>query len=126
MQARIITSLKAPHLTDKLFQPHLKTLPEAISSVPERVINMIENPKEFYESPDVDAVTVGKIIFEHRKKKGLSMEVLSGLSDIGRTALSVIEKGGKKPTYRVFKRICEALEIKHLDMLSEIEGRLSE
>lgn len=87
---------------------------------------MIENLKKFYESPQTDTQTIGKVIFEHRKKKGLSMEVLSGLSGMGRTALSLAERGEKKPAYKEFKGLCEALDVKLSDMLEEIESRLSE
>ena len=41
---------------------------------------------------------VGQVIAAFRKKKGVSQEVLSGLADIGRTHLSAIERGERKPT----------------------------
>ena len=48
--------------------------------------------------PTLDAVLVGNVIADFRRKKGISQEVLSGLADIGRTHLSAIERGERKPT----------------------------
>ena len=46
----------------------------------------------------LDAVIVGTVIREVREKRGLSQEVVSGLADLGRTHLSAIERGVRKPT----------------------------
>ena len=46
----------------------------------------------------LDSSIVGEVIAHFRKRKKLSQEVLSGLSDIGRTHLSAIERGERKPT----------------------------
>ena len=48
--------------------------------------------------PTLDSHIVGKVIGDFRKRKGISQEVLSGLADIGRTHLSAIERGERKPT----------------------------
>ena len=45
----------------------------------------------------LDPKIVGEVIAKYRMKKGLTQEVLSGLSDIGRTHLSAIERGERKP-----------------------------
>lgn len=74
--------------------------------------------------PMLDSKIVGKVISEFRKKKGLSQEVLSGLSDIGRTHLSAIERGERKPTLETLYRICVALDVKMSDLVAEIEKQL--
>ncbi|MBR1736494.1 MAG: helix-turn-helix transcriptional regulator, partial [Firmicutes bacterium] len=48
--------------------------------------------------PTLDPKIVGDTIAEFRKKRKISQEVLSGLADIGRTHLSAIERGERKPT----------------------------
>ena len=67
---------------------------------------------------------VGEAIALFRKKKHLSQEVLSGLSDIGRTHLSAIERGERKPTLETLYRISCALDVKMSDIVKEIEARL--
>ena len=57
----------------------------------------------------LDASLVGRVIQDYRESKGLSQEVVSGLADIGRTHLSAIERGTRKPTLETFFRISEAL-----------------
>lgn len=72
----------------------------------------------------LDPKTVGKVISEFRKKKGISQEVLSGLADIGRTHLSAIERGERKPTLETLYRISTALDVKMSDIVREIEMQL--
>ena len=74
--------------------------------------------------PALDAKTVGEVILDYRKKKGISQEVLSGLADIGRTHLSAIERGERKPTLETLYRICNALDVKMSDVVKEIENRI--
>ena len=74
--------------------------------------------------PTLDGVIVGKVIKDFRKKKQISQEVLSGLADIGRTHLSAIERGERKPTLETFYRICCALEVKMETVIKEIEKKL--
>ncbi|MGN1138093.1 MAG: helix-turn-helix domain-containing protein [Ruminococcus sp.] len=69
---------------------------------------------------------VGEVISEYRKKKNISQEVLSGLSDIGRTHLSAIERGERKPTLETFYKICVALDVKMSEVTAEIEKRIEE
>ncbi|MBR4279252.1 MAG: helix-turn-helix transcriptional regulator [Clostridia bacterium] len=71
--------------------------------------------------PTLDAMTVGKAITYFRKKKGLSQEVLSGLADIGRSHLSAIERGERKPTLETLYRISSALDVKMSDIVLKIE-----
>ena len=75
-------------------------------------------------NPMLDSKIVGEVISEKRKQKGISQEVLSGLADIGRTHLSAIERGERKPTLETLYRISQALDIKMSDIVSEIEKRL--
>ena len=72
----------------------------------------------------LDSKIVGSVIADFRKRKGISQEVLSGLSDIGRTHLSAIERGERKPTLETLYRICVALDVKMSDIVIEIENRL--
>lgn len=74
--------------------------------------------------PTLDSVIVGNVIAEFRKRKNISQEVLSGLADIGRTHLSAIERGERKPTLETFYRICCALDVNMETVIREIEKRL--
>ncbi|MBR1752561.1 MAG: helix-turn-helix transcriptional regulator [Ruminococcus sp.] len=64
---------------------------------------------------------VGRAIADLRREKGLSQEVLSGLAGIGRTHLSAIERGERKPTLETLYRISLALEMKMSDIVIKIE-----
>ncbi|MEE0264265.1 MAG: helix-turn-helix transcriptional regulator [Acutalibacteraceae bacterium] len=72
----------------------------------------------------LDSKIVGSVIADFRKRKGVSQEVLSGLSDIGRTHLSAIERGERKPTLETLYKICVALDVKMSEIIIEIENRL--
>ena len=72
----------------------------------------------------LDPVIVGETIASFRKKKKISQEVLSGLSDIGRTHLSAIERGERKPTLETLYKISRALEVSMSEIVAEIEKRL--
>lgn len=74
--------------------------------------------------PTLDPKTVGNVISEFRKKKGLSQEVLSGLAAIGRTHLSAIERGERKPTLETLYKISTALDVPMSEIVKEIENRL--
>lgn len=75
--------------------------------------------------PTLDAKIVGKVIADIRNEKGISQEVLSGLADIGRTHLSAIERGERKPTLETLYRISCALGMKMSDIVKLIENRLN-
>ena len=49
----------------------------------------------------LNAETVGAAIRQVREKKGISQEVVSSFAGIGRTHLSAIERGQRKPTLAV-------------------------
>ena len=72
----------------------------------------------------LDPVIVGETIAHFRKSKKISQEVLSGLADIGRTHLSAIERGERKPTLETLYKISCALEVKMSDIIKEIENRI--
>ena len=72
----------------------------------------------------LDPKIVGKVIQECRESKGLSQEVLSGLAGIGRTHLSAIERGERRPTLDTFYRIGEALDISPSAILRSIESEV--
>ena len=72
----------------------------------------------------LDPKIVGQVIANFRKEKGISQEVLSGLADIGRTHLSAIERGERKPTLETLYRISTALDVKMSDIVREIEKQL--
>ena len=72
----------------------------------------------------LDSKIVGEAIAYCRKSKNLSQEILSGLADIGRTHLSAIERGERKPTLETLYRISIALNIPMSDIVKEIEKRM--
>lgn len=74
----------------------------------------------------LDSTIVGKVIQEYREYKGLSQEVVSGLADIGRTHLSAIERGVRKPTLETFFRICDAMNIKPSELIKNIENMMQQ
>lgn len=74
--------------------------------------------------PSLDPKIVGNVIAEIRNNKKLSQEVVSGLADIGRTHLSAIEHGERKPTLETLYKISCALNVKMSDIIIEIEKRI--
>ena len=72
----------------------------------------------------LDPVVVGRVIQSCREKRGLSQEVVSGLADIGRTHLSAIERGVRKPTLETFFKIAEALGVSASVLMQDIENEL--
>ena len=73
----------------------------------------------------LDPVLVGEIISRFRTEKGITQEVLSGLSDIGRTHLSAIERGERKPTLETLYRISNALNVPMSIIVIAIEKEIS-
>lgn len=74
----------------------------------------------------LDPKLVGEAIARQRKRKRMSQEVLSGLSDIGRTHLSAIERGERKPTLETLYRISIAMGVKMSEIVAEIEKNMAE
>ncbi len=73
---------------------------------------------------ELDPKAVGAAIAYIRSKKGISQEVLSGLAGIGRTHLSAIERGERRPTLETLFCISEALCISAGTIVSAIEDRI--
>ena len=73
----------------------------------------------------LDANRIGAAIQACREEKGLSQEVVSGLAGIGRTHLSAIERGKRKPTLETIFKIAEALDIPPHMLVHRIEDSLS-
>lgn len=69
----------------------------------------------------MDARIVGSVIQRFREEQKMSQELASGLAGIGRTHLSAIERGERKPTLETFCRIAEALRTKPSSLLAAIE-----
>ena len=72
----------------------------------------------------LDSVIVGDVIARFRSENGITQEVLSGLSDIGRTHLSAIERGTRKPTLETLYRISNALDIPMSTIVIAIEAEI--
>lgn len=70
---------------------------------------------------ELDPKVVGDAIAAMRSKKGISQEVLSGLAGIGRTHLSAIERGQRKPTLETLYKLACALDVKMSTIVIEIE-----
>lgn len=74
----------------------------------------------------LDSKELGRAMQKIREEKKLSQEVLSGLAGIGRTHLSAIERGERKPTLETFFKLAEALNVKPSELLIKIEAELTE
>ena len=72
----------------------------------------------------LDSQIVGSVLQRIRERRNKSQELVSGLAGIGRTHLSAIERGERKPTLETFFRIAYALEVKPSDIMKEIEEAL--
>ena len=74
----------------------------------------------------LDPILVGKVIQRFREERGLSQEVLSGFADIGRTHLSAIERGTRKPTLETFYKLSEALNVRPSLLMEAIENEIKQ
>ena len=72
----------------------------------------------------LDAVAVGRVLQRFREERKASQELVSGLAGIGRTHLSAIERGERKPTLETFFKIAYALEVKPSRLMEAIEQEL--
>lgn len=68
-----------------------------------------------------DNQSVGIVIREHRLRRGMSQELLSGLAGIARSHLSMIETGAKAPNLETVWRIALALELRPSALIADIE-----
>lgn len=73
----------------------------------------------------LDSVVVGKVIQRFREQKKQSQELVSGLAGIGRTHLSAIERGERKPTLETFFKIADALNVRPSILMAAIEAELN-
>lgn len=64
---------------------------------------------------------IGIVIRRLRQNKGLSQDTLSGLADIARTHLSMIETGDKQPNLDTICKIADAFGIKSSELVSAFE-----
>ena len=69
----------------------------------------------------LDPVIVGSTLQCFREEKKMSQELVSGLAGIGRTHLSAIERGERKPTLETFFKIAYALDIRPSVIMQTIE-----
>ncbi|MBQ3861794.1 MAG: helix-turn-helix transcriptional regulator [Clostridia bacterium] len=72
----------------------------------------------------LDSAIVGKVFQRIRERKGLSQEVVSGLADIGRTHLSAIERGERRPTLDTLFKLAFALNMPASEIVREIEREI--
>ena len=59
----------------------------------------------------LDPVIVGRVIRRFRERTDHSQEVISELAGIGRSHLSAIERGERRPTLDTFVKISQALGV---------------
>ena len=74
----------------------------------------------------LDATAIGRIIQKYREQQGLSQEVVSSFADIGRTHLSAIERGKRKPTLDTFFKISYALKTTPSKLMKKIEDEIGD
>lgn len=74
----------------------------------------------------LQAEAIGRAIQHVREEKRQSQELVSGLAGIGRTHLSAIERGQRKPTMETFFKLAEALDMKPSALLARIEAELDQ
>ena len=74
----------------------------------------------------MDAVLVGRVIQNIRESRKQSQELVSGLAGIGRTHLSAIERGERRPTIETFCKISFAMGIKPSVLLAAIEEQMDD
>lgn len=64
---------------------------------------------------------IGQVIGRLRTKRGISQEVLSGLSGIARSHLAMIENGRKTASVKTLWKIADALDMRLSDLFRLIE-----
>ena len=72
----------------------------------------------------LDPIVVGEVIQRFREERKRSQELVSGFAGIGRTHLSAIERGERKPTLETFFRIADALGVKPSTLMAAIEKEM--
>lgn len=74
----------------------------------------------------LNAELAGRVIQRCREERHKSQEVVSGLAGIGRTHLSAIERGQRRPTLDTFCRIAEAMDMRPSSLMEAIENEKSQ
>ncbi len=74
----------------------------------------------------LDPLIVGNVLRELREKTGRSQEVVSGLADIGRTHLSALERGERRPTLDTLFKLAPALNSTPSEIVRQIERALED
>lgn len=72
----------------------------------------------------LDPVIVGSVIQHFREERKRSQEYISSFAGIGRTHLSAIERGERRPTLDTFFKISEALGIRPSTLMAAIEAEI--
>lgn len=72
----------------------------------------------------IDSVKLGKLLKEKRKSLNLSQEIVSSFADIGRTHLSAIERGERRPALDTFVKIAYALKTTPNKLMKEVEDKI--
>lgn len=74
----------------------------------------------------LDSVIVGRVIQRFRESRKYSQEFVSGFAGIGRTHLSAIERGERKPTMETFFKIAYAMRLKPSVIMAAIEEEIEQ
>jgi len=74
---------------------------------------------------DYNSKTTGIIIGKLRNQRGMSQEVLSGLSGIARSHLGMIETGNKNASVDTLWKIAAALDMNLSELIKMVEDELS-
>ena len=72
----------------------------------------------------LDSEIIGRVIQRFREQRKMSQELVSGLAGIGRTHLSAIERGERKPTLETFFKISYALNVRPSMLMAAIEKEI--
>lgn len=74
----------------------------------------------------LDKTVVGEVLRFYRLKRGLTLDVVSGLAGMSRDHLNKLELGNKLANLNSIFRIAHALEVPPGEMIAEIDRRMKE
>ena len=74
---------------------------------------------------EYDNKVTGKVIKGLRRKRGLTQDVLSGLAGIGRSHLTMIERGDKNANVETLWRIANALDMPLSELIACVEREIA-
>lgn len=63
----------------------------------------------------------GRVLREHRNKKGVTQEGLAHECSLDRTYISLLERGLRQPTLTTILKLAKALDVKSWDMIRAVE-----